>query len=56
MVVLACRSTRRASWLVSRPSSPASRLTTRSCSPGEMARVMVELAGQSVSAIHFLGF
>ncbi|KAH0926459.1 hypothetical protein HID58_018715 [Brassica napus] len=42
---------RRASWLVSRPSSPASRPTTRSCSPGELARVIVELAGRSVSAI-----
>ncbi|KAH0879206.1 hypothetical protein HID58_066600, partial [Brassica napus] len=31
---------RRASWLVSRPSSPASRPATRSCSPGELARVM----------------
>ncbi|KAH0883950.1 hypothetical protein HID58_060046 [Brassica napus] len=34
---------RRASWLVSRPSSPASRPATRLCSPGELARVMVEL-------------
>ncbi|KAF2558488.1 hypothetical protein F2Q68_00013816 [Brassica cretica] len=42
---------RRASWLVSRPSSPASRPATRSCSPGELARVMVELAGRSVSAV-----
>ncbi|KAF2597353.1 hypothetical protein F2Q68_00011231 [Brassica cretica] len=47
---------RQASWLVSRPSSPASRPATWSCSPGELARVMVELAGRSVSAIHFLGF
>ncbi|KAF3523004.1 hypothetical protein F2Q69_00047500 [Brassica cretica] len=47
---------RRASWLVSWPSSPASRPATRSCSRGELARVMVELAGQSFSAIHFLGF
>ncbi|KAF3537553.1 hypothetical protein F2Q69_00022262 [Brassica cretica] len=47
---------RRASWLVSRPSSPASRPATRSCSPGELARVMVELAGRSVSAIRFHGF
>ncbi|KAH0884225.1 hypothetical protein HID58_060321 [Brassica napus] len=47
---------RRASWLVSRPSLPASRPATRSCSPGELARVMVELAGRSVSAIRFLGF
>ncbi|KAH0879085.1 hypothetical protein HID58_066479 [Brassica napus] len=46
----------RASWLVSRPSSPASRLATRSCSPAELARVMVELAGRYVSAIRFLGF
>ncbi|KAF3593504.1 hypothetical protein DY000_02021804 [Brassica cretica] len=30
---------RRASWLVSRPSSPASRPATRSCSPSELARV-----------------
>ncbi|KAH0859662.1 hypothetical protein HID58_087923 [Brassica napus] len=58
---------RRASWLVSRPSSPASRPATRSCSPGELARVAAELAGEStgntvvlagrsVSAIRFLGF
>ncbi|KAF2582439.1 hypothetical protein F2Q68_00002213 [Brassica cretica] len=47
---------RRASWLVSRPSSPASRPATRSCSPGELARLMVELAGRSVSAIRFLSF
>ncbi|KAH0867083.1 hypothetical protein HID58_074105 [Brassica napus] len=47
---------RRASWLVSRPSSPASRPATRSCSPGEMVCVMVELAGRSVSAVRFLGF
>ncbi|KAH0873890.1 hypothetical protein HID58_071252 [Brassica napus] len=47
---------RRASWLVSRPSSPASRPATRSCSPDELACVMVELAGRSVSAIRFLGF
>ncbi|KAH0868205.1 LOW QUALITY PROTEIN: hypothetical protein HID58_075227 [Brassica napus] len=38
---------RRASWLVSRPSSPVSRPATRSCSPGELAHVMVELAGRS---------
>ncbi|KAH0893175.1 hypothetical protein HID58_055604 [Brassica napus] len=38
---------RRASWLVSRPSSPASRPATRSCSPGKLARFMVELAGRS---------
>ncbi|KAH0859663.1 hypothetical protein HID58_087924 [Brassica napus] len=38
---------RRASWLVSRPSSPASRPATRSCSPGELARVAAELAGES---------
>ncbi|WZY94140.1 hypothetical protein YC2023_066469 [Brassica napus] len=36
---------RRASWLVSRPSSPVSQPATRSCSSGELARVMVELAG-----------
>ncbi|KAH0868666.1 hypothetical protein HID58_075688, partial [Brassica napus] len=36
-----------ASWLVSRPSSPVSRPATRSCSLGELARVMVELAGRS---------
>ncbi|KAH0868206.1 hypothetical protein HID58_075228 [Brassica napus] len=47
---------RRASWLVSRPSSPVSRPATRSCSPGDLSRVMVELAGRSVSAISFLGF
>uniref|UniRef100_A0A0D3DKL5 Uncharacterized protein n=1 Tax=Brassica oleracea var. oleracea TaxID=109376 RepID=A0A0D3DKL5_BRAOL len=41
----------RAIWLVLPPSSPASRPATRSCSPGELARVMVELAGRSVSAI-----
>ncbi|KAH0893330.1 hypothetical protein HID58_055759, partial [Brassica napus] len=38
---------RRERWLVSRLSSPASRPATRSCSPGELARVMVELAGRS---------
>ncbi|KAF2530704.1 hypothetical protein F2Q70_00029751 [Brassica cretica] len=38
---------RRASWLVSRPSSPASRLATRSCSLGELARVTADLAGES---------
>ncbi|KAH0858798.1 hypothetical protein HID58_087059 [Brassica napus] len=38
---------RRASWLVSRPSSPASRPATRSCSPGELARVAAYLAGES---------
>ncbi|KAH0899379.1 hypothetical protein HID58_048947 [Brassica napus] len=38
---------RRASWLVSRPSSPVSRPATRSCSPGELARVAAELAGES---------
>ncbi|KAF3490463.1 hypothetical protein F2Q69_00054756 [Brassica cretica] len=36
-----------ASWLVSRPSSPASRPATRSCSPGELTRVASELAGES---------
>ncbi|KAH0868109.1 hypothetical protein HID58_075131 [Brassica napus] len=34
---------RRASWLVSRPSSPASRPATRPCSPGELARVTAEI-------------
>ncbi|KAF2597357.1 hypothetical protein F2Q68_00011235 [Brassica cretica] len=38
---------RRTSWLVLRPSSPASRPATRSCSPGELARVVAELAGES---------
>ena len=47
---------RRERWLVSQLSSPASRPATRSCSPGELARVMVELAGRSVSAIRFLDF
>ncbi|KAH0867222.1 hypothetical protein HID58_074244 [Brassica napus] len=47
---------RRASWLVSRPSLPASRPATRLCSPGELACVMVELAGRSISAILLLGF
>ncbi|KAF3523920.1 hypothetical protein F2Q69_00048836 [Brassica cretica] len=37
--------THRASWLVSRPSSPASRPITWPCSPGELARVTAELAG-----------
>ncbi|KAH0858986.1 hypothetical protein HID58_087247 [Brassica napus] len=37
----------RASWLVSRPSSPASRSATRPCSPGELAHVTAELAGKS---------
>ncbi|KAF3525690.1 hypothetical protein F2Q69_00047002 [Brassica cretica] len=32
---------------VSRPSSPVSRLPTRPCSPGELARVVAELAGES---------
>ncbi|KAH0867589.1 hypothetical protein HID58_074611, partial [Brassica napus] len=36
-----------ASWLVSRPNSPASRPATRSCPPGELAHFMVELAGRS---------
>ncbi|KAF2570815.1 hypothetical protein F2Q70_00004313 [Brassica cretica] len=40
---------RRVSWLVSRPSSPASRPTTRPCSPGEQACVMAELAGDSTA-------
>ncbi|KAH0903438.1 hypothetical protein HID58_042941 [Brassica napus] len=47
---------RRAGWLVLRPSSPAGRPATRSCSPGELARVAAELAGRSISAIRFLGF
>jgi len=47
---------RRASWPVSRPSSPATRSASRPCSPGELARVAAELAGRSVSAVHFLGF
>ncbi|KAF3598315.1 hypothetical protein F2Q69_00037682 [Brassica cretica] len=38
---------RRASWLVSWPSSPASRPATRSCLPDELARVTAELAGES---------
>ncbi|KAH0859138.1 hypothetical protein HID58_087399, partial [Brassica napus] len=38
---------RRASWPVSRPSSPASRPAMRPCSPGEPARVTAELAGDS---------
>ncbi|KAF3559073.1 hypothetical protein F2Q69_00014055 [Brassica cretica] len=37
----------RASWLVSRPSSPGSQPATRSCSPGELARVAAELASES---------
>ncbi|KAH0892815.1 LOW QUALITY PROTEIN: hypothetical protein HID58_055244 [Brassica napus] len=37
---------RRARWVVSRPSTPASRPATRSCSPGELARVTAELAGE----------
>nr|VDD54061.1 unnamed protein product [Brassica oleracea] len=36
-----------ASWLMSRPSSPVSRPATRPCSPGELARVAAELAGES---------
>ncbi|KAH0858151.1 hypothetical protein HID58_086412 [Brassica napus] len=38
---------RRASCLVSWPSSPASPPATRPCSPGEPSRVAVELAGRS---------
>ncbi|KAH0893309.1 hypothetical protein HID58_055738 [Brassica napus] len=40
---------RRVSWLVSWPSSPASRPATRSCSPGELTCVTAELAGDSTS-------
>ncbi|KAH0872606.1 hypothetical protein HID58_069968 [Brassica napus] len=36
-----------ASWLVPRPSSPASRPATWSCSPGELACVAAELDGES---------
>ncbi|KAH0898709.1 hypothetical protein HID58_048277, partial [Brassica napus] len=36
------------SWPVSRPSSPATQPTTRSCSLGELARVTAELAGNAV--------
>ncbi|KAF3502809.1 hypothetical protein F2Q69_00042319 [Brassica cretica] len=39
--------TRRASRSVARSRSPASRPVTRSCSPGELARVTTELAGDS---------
>ncbi|KAF3605754.1 hypothetical protein DY000_02047923 [Brassica cretica] len=39
-----------ASWLVSQPSSPASRLATRPCSLGELARVAAELADNKPSA------
>ncbi|KAH0868011.1 hypothetical protein HID58_075033 [Brassica napus] len=38
---------RRASRSVARSSSPASRPATRLCSPGELARVTAELAGES---------
>ncbi|WZZ51382.1 hypothetical protein YC2023_051489 [Brassica napus] len=38
---------RRASWPVLRPSSPATRPATRSCSPGELARVAAVLAGRA---------
>ncbi|KAH0884146.1 hypothetical protein HID58_060242 [Brassica napus] len=40
---------RRASWPVSRPSSPATRPATRPCSPGELARVAAVLAGRASS-------
>ncbi|KAH0879831.1 hypothetical protein HID58_067225, partial [Brassica napus] len=40
-------SAHRASWLMSWPRLPASRPATRSCSPGELARVVAELAGES---------
>ncbi|KAF3499119.1 hypothetical protein F2Q69_00042925 [Brassica cretica] len=46
----------RASWSVSRPSSPATRSVTRPCSPGELARVAAKLAGRSISAVRFLVF
>ncbi|KAH0858869.1 hypothetical protein HID58_087130 [Brassica napus] len=45
---------RRASWPVSRPSSPATRPATRPCSPGELPRVAAELTGRSVSAFEVL--
>ncbi|KAH0903137.1 hypothetical protein HID58_042640 [Brassica napus] len=38
---------RRECWPVSRPSSPATRPATRSCSPGELARAAAVLAGQA---------
>ncbi|KAH0879617.1 LOW QUALITY PROTEIN: hypothetical protein HID58_067011 [Brassica napus] len=38
---------RRASWPVSRPSPPVSRPEIRPCSPGELARVVAELASES---------
>ncbi|KAH0893239.1 hypothetical protein HID58_055668 [Brassica napus] len=38
---------RRASWPVSRLNSPATRLATGPCSPGELARITAELAGDS---------
>ncbi|KAH0871962.1 LOW QUALITY PROTEIN: hypothetical protein HID58_069324, partial [Brassica napus] len=38
---------RRASWPVSRPSSPVTRPATRPCSPGELARVAAVLAGRA---------
>ncbi|KAH0858240.1 hypothetical protein HID58_086501 [Brassica napus] len=44
-----CGRARRASWPVSRPSSPASRPAMRPCSPGELARVAAELTGDSTS-------
>ncbi|KAH0904059.1 hypothetical protein HID58_043562, partial [Brassica napus] len=40
---------RRASWPVSRPSSPATRPVTRPCSPGELAGVAAVLAGRAGS-------
>ncbi|KAH0898010.1 hypothetical protein HID58_047578, partial [Brassica napus] len=40
---------RRASWLVSWPSLPASRPATRPYSPGELARVVAKLADESTS-------
>ncbi|KAH0880034.1 hypothetical protein HID58_067428 [Brassica napus] len=38
---------RRVSWLLSQPSSPASRPATWPYSPGKLARVTAELAGDS---------
>ncbi|KAH0898589.1 hypothetical protein HID58_048157 [Brassica napus] len=43
-----------ASWLVSWLRSPASRPATRSCSPGELARVAAKLAGESSWLVSWL--